>query len=70
MTMECARCSSDLEHCHGTIVEHADGFVECTEPACQDADGLRHAFVIECSMVEGGCACTIVVGTELLLRAS
>ncbi|WAL67182.1 hypothetical protein ORV05_05165 [Amycolatopsis cynarae] len=66
--MECAGCSSDLDHCHGTVILHEDGSVECTEPDCRDLDEARHTLRITCTEIEGGCACTAAV--EEFARAS
>ncbi|MGH3521162.1 MAG: hypothetical protein ACRDQ7_28055 [Haloechinothrix sp.] len=70
MITECAKCTSDLDHCHGTLVLHYDGLIECTEPGCRDTADLRHPLVIDCHAVEGGCACTAWSVTEELRRAS
>ncbi|MDT7729369.1 MAG: hypothetical protein QOI21_5945 [Actinomycetota bacterium] len=68
--MECASCVADLDHCHGTLVVHPDGVVECTEIACFDVDGERHALTIDCESIMGGCQCTVTVEVELLQHAS
>ncbi|SFQ30198.1 hypothetical protein SAMN05421810_10610 [Amycolatopsis arida] len=67
--MECPRCTGGIDHCHGTLVLHADGFVECTDPACPDADEPRHFLTIDCAEIDGGCACVALPERELL-RAS
>lgn len=69
-TLECRSCIGELDHCHGTLVTHADGFVECTEDGCADFAQLRHTLTIECHEVRGGCGCTMVSETAVLLRAS
>jgi hypothetical protein len=51
----CPDCGLDLDHCHGTLVIHGDRTTECTNPACELPDLLRHAFVIDCLAVSGGC---------------
>ncbi|WP_460721901.1 hypothetical protein [Nocardia heshunensis] len=53
----CALCESALDHCHGTLIVHAAGSVECTEPECFDTGRTRHLFVADCSDVAGGCDC-------------
>jgi hypothetical protein len=68
--MECASCITDLDHCHGTLVVHPDGLVECTEIACFDVDSARHPLIIDCEVVDGGCQCTMTVEVELLQQAS
>lgn len=69
-TLDCASCAAALDHCHGTLLTHADGFVECTEDGCFDLDRVRHTLIIECHEVLGGCECLAVLETEVLLRAS
>ena len=51
----CPDCGLDLDHCHGTLVVHGDRTFECTNAACELPDLLRHAFVIDCVAVSGGC---------------
>ncbi|WP_433564114.1 hypothetical protein ACQP1O_01300 [Nocardia sp. CA-151230] len=53
----CSLCESALDHCHGTLIVHAAGSVECTESDCFDTDRSRHLFVADCSAMAGGCAC-------------
>ncbi len=54
---ECVGCvPDDADHCHGTLVRHADGRVECIEPGCPPERG-RHEFVVECGAETPGC-CT------------
>ena len=32
----CPECRQDLEHCHGTAIEHCDGSADCSDdPNCQ-----------------------------------
>lgn len=70
MSMECATCAENLDHCHGTLVLHVDGFEECTEPGCTDLIELRHTLVIDCHEVHGRCECVVGVEETVLLRAS
>jgi hypothetical protein len=51
----CPDCGTGIDHCHGTLVIHSDRTVECTDAACDLADLLRHALIIDCSVVLGGC---------------
>ena len=51
----CPDCGLNLDHCHGTLVVHGDRTAECTNPTCELPDLLRHAFVIDCLAVSGGC---------------
>lgn len=47
-----------MDHCHGTLVEHVSGLIECTDPGCLDLGDERHTLVIDCESVDGGCGCT------------
>lgn len=51
----CPDCGLHVDHCHGTLVVHLDRDPECTDTACELPDLLRHAFVIDCRAVMGGC---------------
>ncbi|MDJ0394383.1 hypothetical protein QMK17_13705 [Rhodococcus sp. G-MC3] len=53
--------------CHGTLVIHAVGDAECTEPDCVDHDYVLHSLVLDCAEISGGCQC---VGEIELVRAS
>jgi hypothetical protein len=55
MNEECAACVCGLDHCHGSLVAHVDGDVECTEPDCPDTDDIRHDMVIDCAGTLPGC---------------
>ncbi|MQA12536.1 MAG: hypothetical protein GEU98_29245 [Pseudonocardiaceae bacterium] len=68
--MECASCTAELEHCHGTLVIHFDGRAECTDHRCSDLDDLRHALIIDCHSVDGRCECVEFFHFEALPRAS
>ena len=51
----CPECRLDLEHCHGTAIEHYDGSADCSDdPDCQ-LPGELHLFLISCAEV--GCDC-------------
>lgn len=51
----CPECRQDLEHCHGTAIEHCDGSADCSDdPDCQ-LPGELHLFLISCADV--GCDC-------------
>ncbi len=45
----------DVDLCRGTLVVHLDRSLECTDVDCEFPDLLNHTFVIDCSMVMGGC---------------
>lgn len=66
MTMKCVSCDGDLDHCHGTLIVHLDGLVECTETGCGSLDELRHTLIVECRVVDGGCECTVCGEIELV----
>lgn len=53
----CKDCVEAADHCHGTLMIHADGAVECTEVRCSPLREDRHAFVVSCSLVVRECAC-------------
>ena len=50
-----ACCASELAHCHGTLVLHADGSVECDGEATCEADEHQHELWVACD--ELGCGC-------------
>jgi hypothetical protein len=50
----CRRCETDLLHCHGTLVRHGEGEVECSDPRCAGRLAV-HDFVIVCDDVQSGC---------------
>ena len=54
----CPDCGLHVDHCHGTLVVHFDRAIECTDAACDLPDLLRHAFVVDCMAVLGGCCMT------------
>ena len=51
----CLDCGLDVDHCHGTLVVHEDSTVDCTDVMCELPDLLRHAFIVDCVAVLGGC---------------
>lgn len=57
MTMACVHCANSLDHCHGTLVNHPDGVLECTDQGCRDLDRARHDLVVDCELLVGGCGC-------------
>jgi hypothetical protein len=50
----------DGDGCTGILVTHDDGWVECLDPDCTDADALRHQWRLACADVDtascGACA--------------
>jgi hypothetical protein len=60
----CRRCTTDLAHCHGTLVRHEDGSWECTAevpdatgkpPGRCAGDVVAHDFVLRCADQCGCC---------------
>lgn len=43
--------------CEGTLITHADGWVECSEPACDDLHAARHAWALTCASLWSACVC-------------
>lgn len=61
----CPECRQDLEHCHGTAIEHCDGSADCSDdPDCQ-LPGELHLFLISCAEVGCDCAPAEVAAAEL-----
>ncbi|MCP2292953.1 hypothetical protein ACFYT3_24620 [Nocardia amikacinitolerans] len=58
MRATCPTCESAVDHCHGTLIIHAARMPECTDDDCIAFDHARHAFIIDCADLAGGCACT------------
>lgn len=50
----CAACAVELLHCHGTLVLHADGSVECDVEDCGVAEEA-HELVLMCTEVDPRC---------------
>lgn len=59
MNVACANCTAELDHCHGTLLEHHDGAIECTEGDCANLDQLRHDLMVTCESIVGECGCEI-----------
>jgi hypothetical protein len=56
----CRPCAEALAHCHGTLVLHADGVLDCVEAVC-GADPSLHAWWVPCIELAARCGC---VGDE------
>jgi hypothetical protein len=55
----CTSCHADLDHCHGVLVTHADGAVECHgDSACDDTSISRHDWRASCTDL-GTCPCAL-----------
>ena len=48
-------CGTELAHCHGTLVLHADGTVECDGIDVCDADEAQHELWVSCDELRCGC---------------
>ncbi|HJQ47720.1 MAG TPA: hypothetical protein VJ870_15590 [Amycolatopsis sp.] len=66
--MECLDCLADLDHCHGTLIQHEDTFAECTDPGCSHLDVVRHRLTLACAEI--GCACTATLEIVEFAKAS
>lgn len=53
----CPACVGELDHCHGALVLHTGGDVECTDRGCAALVRSRHGFVVVCSEVAPPCGC-------------
>ena len=53
--MGCTDCHDELEHCHGVLVRHGDGRLECVEDATCGGGEPAHAWAVPCAEV--GCGC-------------
>jgi hypothetical protein len=51
----CSDCGPEVDHCRGTLVLHDDQTVDCTDAACKLPDLMRHALIVDCVVVLGGC---------------
>lgn len=58
----CSDCAAELDHCHGTLIEHHDDGFECSEADCVDIDLVRHELRVDCGSIVGSCACVIFAG--------
>ena len=45
------------DRCTGDLVAHADGWVECTEPGCEDLAPERHTWIVDCLSEWDDCVC-------------
>jgi hypothetical protein len=61
--MTCAACRDDLAHCHGTLVRHADGTVECTDDGCPGTDAGLHDLRVVCEISDHGCSCLVAMAS-------
>ncbi len=54
----CASCASELAHCHGTLVLHADGDEVCDEASSCHNDTALHQWWVPCTELHPACGCT------------
>ena len=55
MSLQCRYCRDGWEHCHGTVIIHAQRRAECTEDGCVNPESIVHTLRIDCDAV--GCSC-------------
>lgn len=53
-----------MDECHGVLVTHTDGRVECLDPDCVRLDGPRHDWRASCEDVPGICSCAAEAHAE------
>ena len=46
-----------MDECHGLLVTHTDGRVECLDDDCVSFDAPRHEWRASCEDVPGLCRC-------------
>lgn len=65
----CHPCTAGIDHCHGTLVLHADGTAECDEHHHCEAREDLHEWWVPC--IDLGCGCTgdEHPNTQLLMAA-
>ena len=68
--MQCLDCLADLDHCHGTLIQHEDTVLECSDADCADFDVARHRLTVSCEAIDGGCSCTATLEIEEFAKAS
>lgn len=56
----CATCEADEVHCHGTLIRHHDGSLECTSGAQCAAQPDEHLLDVSCDDGTLGCRCVDV----------
>ena len=54
----CESCLLALAHCHGTLVLHADGGVDCDEAPSCGTDASWHQWWVSCTELQPACGCT------------
>lgn len=51
----CRDCVRELSHCHGSLIVHRDGALECTEADCVQVHFAVHELVLECAQLGDCC---------------
>jgi hypothetical protein len=54
----CAGCADELEHCHATLVVHADGWLTCSQADVCERQPDLHSWWIACTELTSPCGCT------------
>jgi hypothetical protein len=54
-TTGCDDCRAGLAHCHGTLVVHADGTLECDGVEVCGAEEALHEWWVPCTELVCGC---------------
>ncbi len=54
----CRACATAMEHCHETLVLHADGTLECERWATCGGGPAGHEWWVTCTELEAQCGCT------------
>ncbi|AEF41549.1 hypothetical protein AS9A_3104 [Hoyosella subflava DQS3-9A1] len=57
LTTDCADCTAELDHCHGTLIIHTGGSRECTSDECIAPARHRHVWVLDCDALQPDCSC-------------
>lgn len=65
----CTDCAAERDHCHGTLVVHESGLVECELTGCTTLDAARHVVVLDCLEVDGACVCGATVELTFALAS-
>lgn len=52
----CDDCAAYAEHCHGSLLIHRDGSLECSDDTC-DTPAESHEHVVDCFDVTPPCGC-------------
>ena len=47
----------ETDQCLGALITHADDWLECTEPDCDDLHSARHPWVVSCLNQWATCPC-------------